>query len=101
MDCCCNNETSAKTTIRSEEDIKSLKTRLNRIEGQVRGISNMLDENKYCGDILIQLSAIEQAIKAVADIIFKRHLETCVVRDIKDDKLEVIDEVIDLMKRFQ
>ncbi len=102
MDCCCESETSSeKTTIRSKEEIQSIKSRLNRIEGQVRGISKMLDENRYCGDILIQLSAIDKAIKSVSNDILKRHLETCVVRDIKEDKLEVLDEVIDLCKRFQ
>ncbi|MCD8209294.1 MAG: metal-sensing transcriptional repressor [Coprobacillus sp.] len=102
MDCCGKNETnSEKTTMRSREEIQSIKSRLNRIEGQVRGISKMLDENRYCGDILIQLSAIDKAIKSVSNDILKRHLETCVVRDIKEDKLEVLDEVIDLCKRFQ
>ena len=71
-----------KKTPRKEEDIKELKTRLNRISGQVNGVIKMLDDNRYCKDILIQISAIESALKEVGHLVLKEHLLTCVKDDV-------------------
>ena len=89
-----------KTTKRNENLKKYLKTRLKTIEGQVRGVSGMIDTDRYCNDILIQISAINKSLKSLGEEILKNHLETCVTRDIKNDKTEVIDEVMDLIRRF-
>ena len=85
---------------RTEEEKKYLRTRLNTIEGQIRGVSKMVDEDKYCNDILTQLLAINKSIKSLSTDILKGHLSTCVVEDIKNDKLEVINEVMDLIGRL-
>ena len=85
---------------RTEEEKKYLRTRLNTIEGQIRGVSKMVDEDKYCNDILTQLLAINKSIKSLSTDILRGHLSTCVVEDIKNDKLEVINEVMNLIGRL-
>lgn len=98
MDKYCN--TCTKSTHRDEETKKKLNKRLKTIEGQIRGVQNMIDEDKYCNDILIQLLAINKSIKSVSNEIFKNHLSTCVVRDIKNDDSKIIDEVMKLIERL-
>ena len=85
---------------RTEEEKKYLRTRLNTIEGQIRGVSKMVDDDKYCNDILTQLLAINKSIRSLSIDILRGHLSTCVVEDIKNDKLEVINEVMDLIGRL-
>ena len=86
--CCCE-----KSTVRTEEDKKKLMNRLKRIEGQIRGIQTLLENDAYCNDILIQSAAANAAINAFNKEILSRHIHTCVVRDIKDGKLDVVDEL--------
>jgi DNA-binding FrmR family transcriptional regulator len=97
----CGGSPKYKDTPRNEEEIKNLKSRLNRIIGQLNGVSSMLDENRYCGDILVQISAAEKALEQVGYMILKDHMSTCVVKDIKENKIDVIDETIDLMKKLK
>ena len=89
-----------KSTHRDEEFKKKLIKRLKTIEGQIRGVQNMINEDKYCNDVLIQLLAINKSIKSVSNEIFKNHLSTCVVRNIKDDSPGIIDEVMELIGRL-
>ncbi len=94
----CKNCTRKKH--RTEEEKKTLIKRLNVIEGQVKGIKQMIQDDRYCDDILIQISAINKSLKSLGTKILKNHMETCVVKDIKNDKLEVIDDIIDLFKKL-
>lgn len=94
MSSCC------KKTIRSEEEKKNLKNRMNRLIGQMNGINNMIENDTYCADILIQLSAVDKSIKSLASLILEHHMKHCVSDAIKDGKDEKIDEVLDLIKRF-
>lgn len=96
MDCC-----ERKRTVRSNDEKKKLISRLNRIGGQIVGVAKMIDEDRYCDDILIQLSAINSAVKSLANTIVERHMNTCVVREIKNGNTEIIKEVVNLFKRFQ
>lgn len=89
-----------KNTLRTEEERKLLQNRLNRIIGQLGGIKNMIDDNRYCGDILIQISAVESALKSLGYIIMQNHLETCVTEQIKSGNDEIIGEVMELFKRL-
>lgn len=89
-----------KSTHRDEDTKKKLNKRLKTIEGQIRGVQNMIDEDKYCNDILIQLLAINKSIKSVSNEIFKNHFSTCIVRDIKNDDPKIIDEVMELIRRL-
>lgn len=94
----CNNCQKAKH--RTEEEKKKITKRLNIIEGQIKGIKQMIEDDRYCNDILIQISAINKSLKSLGSEILKSHLSTCVVNDLKNDKLEVIDEVIDLFEKL-
>ncbi len=85
---------------RTAEEKNYLKKRLHIIEGQVRGLTAMIDDDRYCDEVLIQISAIDHALKSLGTKILKDHLSTCVVDDIKTDHLEVIDEVMDLIKKL-
>lgn len=86
---------------RSEEMVKQLKIRMNKLIGQMNGINRMLDENRYCGDILMQIGAIEKALEAVGYLILDEHLKTCVASEVQKGNQEILDEVIDLMKRLK
>lgn len=95
--CCAKH----KNVARSEEELKDLKIRLNRLNGQINGISKMLDENRYCGDILVQVAAVESALQAIGYILLKTHMETCVVDDIKNGDLESLENAIELFKKLK
>lgn len=90
-----------KHTPRSEEEIKLLKNRLHRMMGQLSGIEKMLDEGRYCGDILIQVSALESALQSLGYLILHDHLETCVREKVKEDDAEVMEEVMMLIKKLK
>lgn len=93
---CCN-----KKTYRNNDEKKTINNRLNRIEGQIRGIKKMIDEDRYCDDVLIQLSAVDKSIKSLANHILENHMYNCVLNDIDKGNLEIIDEVVNLFRRFQ
>lgn len=95
-----NNKCCKKRTIRNEEEKKLLNNRLNRIEGQIRGVIKMISDNAYCNDILIQLSAIENSVKSLSNQMLENHLYTCIARDMENGKFDTIDEIISLFKRF-
>lgn len=90
-----------KHTPRDAEMLKHLKTRLNRMIGQLNGIGNMLDDNRYCGDILTQIAAVESALQNFGYIILQDHLETCVTEEIRSGNTAVIDEAVDLIKKLK
>lgn len=94
--CCCNEKHKA----RSEEELKSLMNRLNRIEGQVRGVKRMLEEEKYCTDILVQVSAINAALNSFNRELLANHMRTCVVEDIRAGKDEVIDDLLVTLQKM-
>lgn len=96
MDCC-----GVKTKTRTEEEKKNLEIRLNKIIGQMNGVKKMIGEERYCDDILIQLSAIDKSIKSLANVILENHMHSCVIENIEKGNYEVIDEIVDLFRRFQ
>ena len=95
-----NNNCCEKKTKRDDEEKKKINNRISRIEGQLKGIKRMIEEDKYCNDILVQLSAIENSIKSLSNYILENHLYTCVTRDLENGKTEIIDELIELFKKF-
>ena len=96
MDCChCQ-----KTKHRSDEEQKRLTHRLNRIEGQVRGLKDMLQKDAYCPDILIQVSAVSAALNSFSKELLATHIRTCVAQDIRDGKDEVIDELVATLQKL-
>ncbi len=90
-----------KKAPRSEEQIRQLKNRLARMVGQLNGISRMLDENRYCGDILMQIAAVESALQNFGYIVLQDHLESCVTEEIRGGNQEIMAETIELIKRLK
>ena len=89
-----------KHAMRSEEQKKALLNRLNRIEGQIRGIKKMIEEDAYCNDVLIQSAAAGAALNSFSKTLLSAHIHSCVARDIRAGKDEVIDELIDTMGKL-
>ena len=88
-------------TPRSAEELRQLKNRLNRMVGQLNGISRMLDENRYCGDILIQISAVEKALQGFGYSVLKSHMENCVAEEVRNGNSDIMDETLELMKKLK
>lgn len=89
-----------KSTARSKEERQKLIHRLNRIEGQIRGIRGMVEKDEYCTDILIQSSAVSAAVNAFNKELLAGHIRGCVARDIRDGKDEVIDELLVTLQKL-
>ena len=92
--CCC------KTKVRSDAEHKDLLNRLSRIEGQVRGIKRMVEEDAYCTDILVQVSAITAALNSFNKMLLDEHIKTCVAEDIRDGNEEKIEELVAVLHRL-
>ena len=90
--CCCGG--NVKKTERAEKDKKKLVNRLSRIEGQIRGIKKMIENDAYCNDVLIQSAAVGAAINAFNRELLSNHIHSCVGRDIREGKDEVVDELM-------
>ncbi len=96
-----NNQcNSHKTKIREEKEYKELIHRLNRIEGQVRGVKRMIEEDAYCPDILVQVSAINSALNSFNKILLENHINTCVIDKIQNGNLEVVEELTNTLKKL-
>lgn len=93
-------ECCKKTTVRSPEEHKNLTHRLNRIEGQIRGIRNMLENDAYCTDILMQSAAVNAAVNAFNRELIGEHIRGCVARDIREGKEEIIDELVVTLQKL-
>ncbi|EIT87107.1 hypothetical protein A374_02599 [Fictibacillus macauensis ZFHKF-1] len=84
----------------SEVTKTGLTTRLNRIEGQIRGIKGMIERDTYCDDVLTQLAAVQSALNGVGKIILEGHMKSCLVERIQDGELEVVDELLTTIKKL-
>lgn len=91
---------SYKKKERSKGEAKKLINRLNRIEGQVRGIKRMLEQDAYCTDILIQVSAVNAALNSFNKELLAEHIRTCVAEDIRQGKDETIDELVVTLQKL-
>ena len=90
-----------KATPRSEADLRRLQNRLRRMVGQINGISKMLEENRYCGDILIQVAAVESAIQSFGYLVLQDHLRSCVVEEIQKGDTAILDEAMELIRKLK
>ena len=93
---CCSHRTKE----RSDKEYKDLIHRLNRVEGQVRGIKRMVEEDAYCTDILIQVSAVNAALNSFNKVLLANHILTCVAEDIRAGKEETIDELVATLQKL-
>lgn len=94
---CCH---TTKTKERTEKEYKDLINRLNRIEGQVRGIKKMVENGTYCTDILIQVSAVNAALNSFNKVLLGNHIRTCVAEDIRQGKEETIEELVTTLQKL-
>jgi DNA-binding FrmR family transcriptional regulator len=92
--CCCQKK------IRNEKEIKELMNRLNRIEGQIRGIKRMLEEDAYCIDIINQVSAANCALNSFTKVILANHIKSCVAEDVKEGSEEKLDELVKTLQKL-
>ena len=93
--CCCH-----RTRKRSPKEYKALMHRLARIEGQVRGVQGMIERDAYCVDILTQVAAIQAALGGLSREILESHIRTCVSEDLKAGKDEIVEELMDTLRKF-
>ncbi len=91
---------SGKTKDREEKEYKDLMNRLKRIEGQVRGVEGMLENNAYCTDILVQVSAITSALNSFNKVLLANHMKSCVAENIREGNDEVIDELVVTLQKL-
>lgn len=89
-----------RTKHRESKEYKDMINRLSRIEGQVRGIRKMLEEERYCVDILTQVSAIQSALNSFNKKLLASHIHSCVVDDIQDGKVEAVDELCEIIQKL-
>lgn len=94
--CCCHH----KTKERSEKEYKDLIHRLNRIEGQIRGIKGMVEKDAYCPDILVQVAAANAALNSFNKVLLANHIRTCVADDIREGHEETIDELVHVLQKL-
>ena len=94
--CACRH----KATPRSAELQLDVQKRLNRAIGQLNGVKAMVEDNRYCGEVLTQLAAAESAVRRVSEMLLAEHMRTCVVEEVRAGNDEVVDEVMALMRRF-
>ena len=95
MENCCH-----KTKERSDKEYRNLINRLSRIEGQIRGIKKMVEEDAYCIDILVQVAAANAALNSFNKVLLGDHIRTCVANDIRDGKDETIDELVTTLQKL-
>ncbi len=95
MENCCH-----KTKVREESELQALTNRLSRIEGQVRGLKDMLQRDAYCPDILVQVSAVSAALNSFSKELLNSHIRTCVADGIRGGDDTVIDELVGVLQKM-
>ena len=93
-DSCCSSDGSGRKSHHSDKVKNNLTTRLNRIEGQIRGIKGLIEKDTYCDDVITQISATQAALNSVAKILLEGHMKSCVVERIQEGDMDVLDEVL-------
>lgn len=93
-------ECCIKTKERTDKEYKDLINRLNRIEGQIRGVKGMLEKNAYCTDILMQVAAVNAALNSFNKVLLANHIKSCVTEDIKAGKEETVDELVATLQKL-
>ena len=92
--CCADSNKSERLSHHSEKTMRELVNRMNRIEGQIRGIKGMIERRVYCDDILNQIASAQSALHGVSKLLLEKHMKSCVVEQLQAGDDEVIDEVV-------
>ncbi|WP_082686931.1 metal-sensitive transcriptional regulator [Bacillus sp. FJAT-27445] len=96
----CDSEGSVRKSHHSEKTKRNLVARLNRIEGQIRGIKGLIEKDTYCDDVITQISATQAALNSVAKLLLEGHMKSCVVERIQEGDHEVVDELLVTIQRL-
>ncbi|KNH22890.1 CsoR family transcriptional regulator [Priestia megaterium] len=96
--CCSIN--SERKSHHSPEVKKNLASRLNRVEGQIRGIKGLIEKDTYCDDVITQIAAVQSALNGVSKILLEGHLKHCIVERVQEGDKEVVDELLTTIKRL-
>ncbi len=96
MSCSCGNRTKERT----DKEYKDLIHRLNRMEGQIRGIRGMVEKDAYCIDIIVQVAAVNAALNSFNKVLLANHIKTCVTRDIREGKEQTVDELVATLQKL-
>ncbi|SFB11948.1 MULTISPECIES: metal-sensitive transcriptional regulator [unclassified Bacillus (in: firmicutes)] len=96
----CATEGSERKSHHSEITKKNLITRLNRVEGQIRGIKGLIEKDTYCDDVITQISATQAALNSVARILLEGHMKSCVIERIQEGDHDVVDELLVTIQRL-
>ncbi len=94
MSCCDAKENSGRMTSREIKLKSGLISRLNRVEGQIRGIKGMIEKDAYCDDVLTQVSAVQSALNSIGKLVLENHIKNCLVEKIKNGEDEIVDELL-------
>ena len=94
---CCRR----KDKPREASEQRKLNNRINRIIGQLNGIQAMIEDNRYCGDILIQIGAVESALQSLGYVILEEHMQTCVADGVRQGDTQILSEAVELMKKLK
>ncbi len=94
---CCRH----KSTPRDAAEQKNLQNRINRIIGQLKGIQGMIEENRYCGDVLVQIGAVESALQSLGYVILEEHMMSCVAEGVQRGDTQILAEAVELMKKIK
>ncbi|MDQ0111117.1 metal-sensitive transcriptional regulator [Paenibacillus harenae] len=97
---CCGAEESGRKSHHSEKDKKNLVTRLNRIEGQIRGVKGMIEKDTYCDDVLNQIASIQSSLNSVGKLLLEHHMKSCVIERLQDGDTEVLAELLTTMNKL-
>lgn len=94
----CNSD--IRKSHHSENTKNNLVSRLNRIEGQIRGLKGLIEKDTYCDDVLNQISSVQSALNGVGKLLLENHMKSCVIERIQDGENEVIDELLVTIKKL-
>ncbi|OXS61118.1 CsoR family transcriptional regulator [Cohnella sp. CIP 111063] len=97
---CCSDGSSVRKSHHSDKVKNSLVSRLNRIEGQVRGLKGLIEKDTYCDDVLNQIASIQSALNGVGKLLFENHMKSCVVERIQEGDMDVINELMTTMNKM-
>ncbi len=97
----CDKCSNKKSTYRSDDEKKRLTKRLNIIEGQIKGINQMIVDDRYCDDVLIQIAAVTKALQSLGNHVLNSHLKNCVANEVKSGNLDILDDVMKLIRKIQ
>ena len=91
---------SGKTKERAQKEYKDLINRLSRIEGQIRGIRGMIENDAYCVDVLTQVSAARSSLNSFSKVVLSNHIKSCVAEDVRQGSTEKVNELVDLLQKM-